>query len=80
MACACDKGAKDGKDFTEYVEYITSTVLTYEAARSAIDKIRGIGNSANHKIQFVNKSDAERAMKIITYLLSTIYSLPTLGD
>src|SRR5690606_8222079 len=74
MACACDKGAAEGLKFIDYVDYITSTVLTYPAAKAAIDKIRGIGNDANHKIQFVNEADARRAMKIITYTLHTVYS------
>jgi hypothetical protein len=77
MACACDKSASDGLRFVEYVDYITNSVLTFPAAKASIDKIRDIGNDANHKIQFINQPDAARAMKIVTYLLNTIYSLPT---
>lgn len=76
MACACDKGDTDGKHFGPYVDYITQQVLTYPAAKSAIDAIRTIGNEANHNVQIVNEPDATRAMKIVTYMLNTIYSLP----
>lgn len=76
MACACEKGADDGKTFVTYVDFITNNVLAYPAAKSSIDAIRAIGNEANHHVQFVNQSDATRAMKIVTYMLNTIYSLP----
>ena len=76
MSCACDKGAADGKTFTEYVDFITDSVLSYPAAKDAISQLKRIGNDANHKVQFVNKADAERAMKIATYMLTAIYPFP----
>lgn len=76
MACACDKGDAEGRKFVQYVDYITDEVLTYSDAKTAIEKIKDIGNEANHKISFVNKVDAERALKIVTYLLRAVYSLP----
>lgn len=77
MACACDKGDTPGKNFTDYVDYLTTIVLPYQAAKDSIDAIRDIGNQANHEIKFVAKQEAARAMSIVTYLLTTIYSLPS---
>lgn len=77
MACACQEGDTDGKHFADYVDYITNTVLTFPKAKDSIDKIRGIGNEANHKIRFVSRDDARRAMSIVSYMLTTIYSLPS---
>lgn len=77
MACACDQGDEDGKPFTAYVDFITNTVLTFPKARTAIDAIRQIGNEANHNVQFVPKEDARRALLIVSYMLNTIYSLPS---
>jgi hypothetical protein len=77
MACACQEGADDGKPFASYVDYITSEVLTYPKAKDAIDKIRHIGNDANHKVQFVPRDHAKRALSIVNYMLNTIYSLPS---
>ena len=77
MACACHEGDTDGKRFVEYVDYITNTVLTFPKAKDAIDKIRSIGNDANHKIQLVPRDAARRALQIVTYMLNTIYSLPS---
>lgn len=76
MVCACQEGATDGKNFTEYVTHITDTVLTFPKAKDAIDKIRTIGNEANHTIRFVTREDAKRALSIVTYMLNAIYALP----
>lgn len=77
MATACKEGDTDGKQFAAYVDYIVKEVLTFPKAKDAIDRIRKIGNEANHHLQFVNRDDAKRAMEIVTYMLNTIYSLPT---
>jgi hypothetical protein len=77
MSCACHEKADDGRAFASYVDYITNTVLTFPRAKDAIDAIRSIGNDANHDVAFVSADDAKRAMKIMSYMLNTIYSLPT---
>lgn len=77
MSCACHEKADEGKSFAEYVEYITEKVLTFPRAKGAIDRIRTIGNEANHEIQFVDQMGAQRALQIVTYMLNTIYSLPS---
>jgi hypothetical protein len=76
MACACDQGDKDGESFVHYVDYITNTVLAYPKAKAAINQIRTIGNDANHVVTFVTEPEAETAMKIITYMLDTLYAFP----
>jgi hypothetical protein len=76
MATACHEGDSDGKKFAEYVNYITTTVIAFPRAQASIDRIRDIGNEANHNIEFVTQDDAKRAMQIVTYMLDTIYSLP----
>jgi len=76
MSTACHEGDDDGKSFVDYVKYITDKILTFPKAKDSIDKIRGIGNEANHNVSFVTPDDARRAMQIVTYMLNTIYSLP----
>src|SRR2546426_484377 len=70
------QGHKDGQSFAHYVDYITANVLTYAKTKASIDQIRQIGNDANHDITFVTQPDAEKAMRIITYLLDTLYAFP----
>jgi len=76
MVCACMEGADEGKSFLSYVDYIVQEVLPLPRARTSIDAIRQIGNEANHKVAFVTRSDARRALEIVSYLLNSIYSLP----
>ena len=76
MATACKEGDKDGKSFAHYVEYITDQVLTFPKAKDAINRIKNIGNEANHDVAIVSPADAHRAMSIVTYMLDAIYSLP----
>lgn len=76
MAVAVAEGEADGKSFAEYVGFITTNVLSMPRAKSAIDAIRTIGNDSNHKIAFVNRVDAHRALTIVRYLLDTVYALP----
>jgi len=76
MACACEQGDSDGQSFKHYVDYIVDTVLTYPKARTSIQEIRDVGNDANHDIAFVSKADAEKALRIMTYLLDALYAFP----
>lgn len=76
MATACHEGDDDGKKFVQYVDYIINKVFTFPKAKAAIERIKDIGNEANHKLDFVSPDDAKRAMQIVTYMLNTIYSLP----
>lgn len=77
MACACEEGDGEGKSFAQYVDHITTKVLTFPRATAAIDAIRSIGNDANHKVTFVAQADARRSLEIITYMLNAVYALPS---
>lgn len=79
MACACEKGAEDGKSFAFYVDYIVDEVLVYPDAKAAIDRIRNIGNGANHSVEFVSNANATIAMDTIVYLLNALYALPAVA-
>lgn len=76
MVCAVDKGDGPDRKFIQYVDFITTKILVLPQAKTSIDKIRNIGNDANHDVAFVEKKDARMAMEIINYMLTTIYSLP----
>ena len=77
MVTSCKEGETDGKTFVAYVDHITTTVLNFPRAKAAIDSIRTIGNEATHTVAIVSQDDAKRAMQIVTYMLDTIYALPT---
>ena len=76
MVCACHEGADEGLQFVKYVDYIVENVLPLPKAKGSIDAIRTIGNDANHEVNFVSRDDAQRALSIVNYLLTSAYSLP----
>lgn len=76
MVCACLEGDSDGKSFLNYVDFITKNVLSFPKAKTAIDKIRAIGNDANHDVAFVSAADAMTSLNIVKSLLDAIYKLP----
>ena len=82
MSCVCHEQekakvpVKEGEPFTYYVDYLANTILTFPAAKNAIDAIRKVGNEATHHVEMITRPDAERSLKIIGHLLNTIYSLP----
>jgi hypothetical protein len=76
MAVACKEGDTDGKGFAEYVDFIVTNVVPIATAKAAIDRIRQIGNEANHNITFVSEPDARRAIEIARYVLNAAYALP----
>jgi hypothetical protein len=77
MACACEQGDTPDRKFFQYVDYITDEVIKMPKVKPVIEKIKTIGNEANHEIHFVTPQDAARCLSIITYMLNTIYSLPS---
>ncbi len=77
MVCACHEGDEEGKKFVQYVDFITDRVLVFPRAKDAIKRIKDIGNDANHEVCFVSREDAERALSIVRYMLTTVYSLPS---
>jgi len=76
MVVAVEHGATEGQNFFQYVEHIWKNVLTFPGAKHSIDAIRVIGNDATHDVSFVSGESARLSLKIVTYMLNTIYSLP----
>ncbi|MFX8704215.1 DUF4145 domain-containing protein, partial [Acinetobacter baumannii] len=77
MAVACQHDAEEGQSFKFYVEHLLNRSLVPPHSRAAVDAIRDIGNDANPYLAFVERDQARRAMQITSYLMITIYSLPT---
>jgi len=77
MVCAVDKGDTDGQSFAHYVDYLSSTILTYPAAKASLDGMKRIANDANHKVSFATEAEGRKAMQTAKYLLDAVYALPT---
>jgi hypothetical protein len=76
MHIAVSKGAKEGKSFLEYVEYLAEKNYIPPDAKGWVDHIRAKGNEANHEIVIMNEEDAKDLVSFIEMLLKIIYEFP----
>lgn len=76
MHIAVEKGAKDGKPFIYYVEYLIENHYAPPGSKPWVDKIRTTGNEANHEIKIMTQHDAEELINFVEMLLKFIYEFP----
>jgi hypothetical protein len=77
MHIAVQKGAKEGLNFQQYVEYLNSQHFIPPDGKEWVDHIRAKGNEANHEIVIMKKGDAEDLITFIEMLLKFIYEFPS---
>lgn len=80
MVAAHEQGADEDQSFLDYVNYLADEALTFPQAKTAIDRIRDIGNDANHEVDFVETEEAKEALQITHYLLEALYGFAGVGD
>lgn len=76
MHIAVEKGAKDGLNFIEYVDYLVAQHFAPPNSNPWVDKIRTIGNEANHEIQIMSMNEATELINFVEMLLKFIYEFP----
>lgn len=76
MHIAVAKGADEGKNFIEYVQYFADKNYIPPDARDWVDHIRTKGNEANHKIVIMAEQDAKDLLAFSEMLLKIIYEFP----
>ena len=75
MNLAVREGAKEGLGFVEYVDYLESNGHTPKKGKEWVDRIRKMGNEANHAIAPKSKDDAESIIHLIEMLLRFNFDL-----
>lgn len=76
MHIAVQKGAKEGKTFIEYVEYLSEKGYIPPDGKLWVNHIRKKGNEANHEIKIMTEEDAKDLINFIEMLLKIIYEFP----
>ena len=76
MHIAVEQGAKPGKNFVEYVEYLSGKGFVPPNGKQWVDHIRSKGNEANHEIVLMGEKDALELIDFIEMLLKFIYEFP----
>jgi len=78
MHVAVHLGAKKNIGFAEYVDYLEEKNYITKQSRVWVDRIRKMGNDANHEIKSNSKSDARMIIKFCELLLLDNFEF--LGD
>ena len=73
MNVAVDKGATQGKQFVDYVEYLVKQGHITPTMREWVDKIRKLGNDATHEIPSPDDETTSNALIFTTLLLKNVY-------
>ncbi len=76
MNIAVEQGAKEGRQFIEYVTYLSDNGYTPPSGKHWVDHIRKKGNEATHEIAVMSKDDANELIIFIEMLLKFIYEFP----
>jgi len=76
MHVAVEKGAKEGKTFVEYVEYLDANHYLGHDGKGWVDLIRTRGNEANHEIRLMAETDSEHLLTVTEMLLKLVYEFP----
>lgn len=76
MHIAVNKGAKEGKSFQSYVEYLADKGYIPPDGRAWVDHVRKKSNEQNHEIVMAEAADSEQLIKFLGMLLTIMYEFP----
>lgn len=75
MSIAVAEGATEKKNFVYYVKYLNDNGHIPPNGKPWVDKIRDMGNEANHEIAFKNEPDAKLILTFTEMLLKFMYEM-----
>ncbi|MCO5113286.1 MAG: DUF4145 domain-containing protein [Bdellovibrionaceae bacterium] len=75
MNLSVENGAKEGLAFTQYIDFLNESGLIPPKGRPSVEKIRIMGNEANHTIKIYTEDNANTILKLTKYLLVFNYEL-----
>jgi hypothetical protein len=78
MNVAVKKGAAENLKFIDYVNHLEARNYMPPDARSWVDAIRRVGNTATHEIKLMKSEDAQMIIRFTEMLLRFIYELPAI--
>lgn len=76
MHIAVAKGDSEGKNFIDYVEYLSQKGYVPPDAKIWVDHIRTKGNEANHEIVIMSEEEAKDLISFVEMLLKLVYEFP----
>ncbi len=76
MHIAVEQGAEKNLNFLQYVDYLVENHFAPPKSKIWVDKIRKLGNEANHEIITMTKENAQDTITFLEMLLKFIYEFP----
>lgn len=76
MHIAVSKGAKQGLQFYEDVDFLACNNFIPPDVKGWVDHIRTKGNEMNHEILLASESEAKKLIDFVGVLLKVIYEFP----
>lgn len=76
MHISVDCGAKEGENFSYYVEFLDKNNYIPAKCKKWVDIIRSKGNEANHEIIILEGLDAKQLLQFMEIMISVIYEMP----
>jgi hypothetical protein len=76
MNVAVNLGADENQSFLAYVDWLVDSGHIPPQGRKWVDRIRGVGNEANHEIPHISAKDAARVLQFTEGLLTVVYEFP----
>lgn len=73
MHVAVEKGAKEGKNFIEYVDFLAQNGYIPPDGKEWVDHIRSKANEANHEIAIMGLPEADDLISFTEMLLRLVY-------
>jgi uncharacterized protein DUF4145 len=79
MHVAVDKGAKEGKTFAHYIDYLKDKGYVTPPMLGWVDLIREHGNESNHRLSPPERRRAEGTLQFTAQLLRSVYEMEHLA-
>jgi hypothetical protein len=76
MNVAVAQGAKGNQGFAWYVQWLDDNGYVPPGGHAWVNRIKDLGNEANHEIPSVNEEDAREIISFVEMLLKFVYELP----
>jgi hypothetical protein len=77
MNIAVNQSADEGRNFIDYVNFLSDRGYVPPNGRHWVDHIRRKGNEATHEIALMTEADARELLFFVEMLLRFIYELPS---
>lgn len=78
MNIAVQHGAKEGKSFVSYINYLESAGYVPPNGKEWVDHIRKKGNEATHEIALIPQEESRLLLHFVEMLLRFIYEFPSM--